>query len=582
VAFIRADEDGTPYVWVCPAAGGPATRLCAQPAAIETTDGTDRRDVSGGPCWSQVEPRVAFVAAAAHGQGSSVWTCCPGETQAVELTQHVGDDRTPRWAPNGERLAFVGDRDGRDDVQVVSSAGGWATQLTYDRFDNTDLDWSPDGDWIAYTSQRSDTDLFSNSVCVVPSNGGPVRVLTDGPADNDRSPRWSPDGQSIAFISNRADSDDVWVIDADGNNPRRLTAGPGERADPHWSPDGQWLAYTQLLHTDVDVWVLPSSGGTPRRLTHGGVNRAPRWSPDGTRLLYVHAGPAAPPSLWTLEPSGPADTARQLMAVEDDPCVGIEFAVPRTITYRSTDGANIEALLYSPQAPNGAALVWVHGGPNDAHVNGWEPLLQYLVQRGYVILAPNYRGSTGYGRAFMESNMGASLGADLDDWLSAADVVRDLPGVDAKKLGIIGHSAGGYATLLALGLAPSVFAVGVARSAPTNWFSYWEHTRMRWTRRLRMKLMGLPARNHELYKQRSPVTHVHAFQAPMLLIHGGLDAGVPSSQALEMHAALVAAGKSSECHVYATEGHEFSGAEAITDSATRIEHFLANALLDSA
>jgi dipeptidyl aminopeptidase/acylaminoacyl peptidase len=578
VAFIWPDRNGMPFVWTCPAEGGPAQQLCPRPAALEPVDGTDRRDVAGGPRWSPVEPCVAFISTASRGSGTSIWTCRQGEAEPIEVTQHVGDDRTARWAPDGRTLAFVGDRDGRDDIQVVPARGGRATQLTYDRFDNTDLDWSPDGRWLAYISQRSDTDLFSNNVCLVPSGGGAVRVLTHGLADNDRSPRWSPDGHDIAFMSNRGDTDDLWAVDPDGNNLRRLTDGLGERADPQWSPDGRWLAYTQLLHGDVDVWLMPSAGGEPRKLTDGGVNRAPRWSPDGTRLLYLHAGPGSPPDLWTVEPFAPESRACQLTHVADERLSGMDFCVPRAITYPSRDKSPIEALLYEPARPNGAALVWIHGGPNDAHMNGWEPLLQFLAQRGYTIVAPNYRGSTGYGKAFMEANTGAQLGVDVDDWVSAADVLRTLPGVDARKLGIIGHSAGGYATLLTLGLAPQVFAVGVARSAPTDWFSYWEHTRMRWTHRLRMKLMGLPSRNTEIYTQRSPIAHAHAFQAPVLMLHGELDAGVPSSQALEMHAALVSTGKTCESHVYPGEGHELSRAAAITDSTARIERFLASVL----
>ena len=241
----------------------------------------------------------------------------------------------------------------------------------------------------------------------------------------------------------------------------------------------------------------------------------------------------------------------------------------------------IEGLLYSPPhraLVPGPAIVWVRGGPNAVHVDGWHPLLQYFAQRGYTILAPNYRGSTGSGKAFMEANFGVTTGGDMDDWLGAADHLRGLPTVDPGRVAIMGRSYGGYATLLALGVHPREFQAGVGFCSPSDWFAYWENCEIGWGRRLHVKLMGVPINNRETQTLRSPVTHAAKYESPVLILQGDADIGVPYPQAMEMADALRAHGKQYECVIYPGENHVYTGQYAIRDSAARIEAFLATSL----
>lgn len=579
VAFVWADRSGKSFLWVCPATGGQPRQLADWPVAVEMLEGTDRRDVWGGPQWCPVDDRILFHSSSSYRKGqASVWTVnLDGELR--EITRHVSDDRTARWSPNGQAIAFVGNRDGRDDLQIVAAIGGRALQLTYDRWDNTDIDWSPDGKWLTFISQRSDSDLFANSICVIPANGGDIVQLTSGDSHNDRSPKWAPDQKEIVFVSNRNDNDDIWCVDVGGGRLRVIAEGPGDKADPRWSPDGKWIAFTHYLNGAVNIFVAAATGtGVPRRLTAGGTNITPRWSPDGRQILYRRSGHDAPGDLWVKDiDSDESDPGKQLTCCDMGTLTDIGFSKPEIVGFPTTDGAQVEALLYRPVPPReqrGPAILWVHGGANLTHTDDWHPLLQYLAQRGYTILAPNYRGSTGYGKRFMEANIGPNIGCDLQDWIAAAAYLRSVDHVAPSRVAIMGRSAGGFATLFALGQTPDLFQAGVAIAAPSNWISYWEETQMSWTRRFRVKTMGQPAHNQETYHSRSPITYAERYRAPVLIVHGEADPGVPSGQAKEMAAELKRLGKVHECLIYPGEGHQFAGIEAISDSVHRIERFL--------
>lgn len=579
IAFFWADRNGNINLWIVGARGGWPRRVTDATAALERAEGTDRRDVLGGPQWGPTGREFAITRRATSGSDQSIWIVNVGDGMCRELANRAGDDyRTPRWAPDGSRLASVRNRDGRDDIVVLEPRDGVARQLTYDRWDNTDPEWSPDSKRIAYISQRSDADLFDNCICVVPAIGGDSVQLTDADGANDRSPKWSPDGSRIAYVSNRDGADNVWSIGPDGSGMQRLTSGLNEKGDPRWSPDGSWILYTSFRDCDVDIMAVSRDGSASLEVVRGGVNQAPRWSPDGSHILYHRSCSDEPGDLWTKSWGGDsADAGSRVTNVASNSLDGIVFSFPSVISYESADGLPIQALLYRPTDVSDQprpSIVYVRGGPNAVNTNGWLPQIQYLAQDGFTVIVPNYRGSTGYGRSFMEINRGVDPGHDIDDWLGAALYLRRLPELDPQNVGIMGRSYGGYATLLLLGLHPDVFKVGVAIAAPSNWVSCWEDAPIAWMRRLQHWLMGRPASQPELNRARSPVNYADRYAVPVLIIQGAADVAVPASQAYEMARRLGELGKPHEIHVYPGEDHAFSGPDAIIDSNRRIRAFL--------
>lgn len=596
IAFVWA-RDGEPHLWTIPAVGGWPRQITRNPVWTEMGDLVDRRDVAGGPQWSPDGRHFAYVAPASAGS-TGIFVIPSSGGDAVQLTDHprcdvcpswrpnLGCDRTPHWSPDGKMIAFVCSRDGPDQIWVVARDGRVGPlQVTYDRYDNNDIQWAPDGTRIAFSSQRNADDIFKSAICVVSARGGKVRQLTDGQEGNDRTPRWSPGGRSIAFVSDRGGYDDIWLISSDGEDLRQLTEGPGDKGDPRWSPDGSQIVYTSVRGVNTDIWRVSVNGGPSQRLTEGdGVHQAPAWSPDGREILYLSSGPHRSPDLWKIPSTGGAPTQLTFSMLGD--VEAIDPIRPEIVTFPSEDNLEIESLLFRPRDLEAGrlypAVMWIHGGPNAHLTNQWYPYFQYLAKQGYVVLVPNCRGSTGYGRAFREENLDYWGGRDALDWLSAVDFLDRLGYVDTSRVAIWGSSYGGFAVLLALTKFPDVFRAGICHYGPSDLIGSYDDTRIRVVRRLLRRQMGsLPIENLALWQDRSPLNFADQVKAPLMILQGQDDSGVHPRQASQMAEALWAQAKICELTIYEGEGHGFSRPATIADVASKVEEFLARHLMNS-
>ena len=213
---------------------------------------------------------------------SDTGTTPPSGGMAWRLTDHDASDRSPSWSPDGQRIAFTSDRDGNLGVYVMDADGANPRRLTDHDASDGYQSWSPDGRRIAFQSYRDG----NWEVYVMDADGGNSQRLTDHDA-SDGNPSWSPDGQRIAFTSDRDGNLEVYVMDADGRNPRRLTDHDAWDAMPSWSPDGQRIAFESDRDGNLEVYVMDADSANPRRLTdHDAWARFPSWSPDGQRIAF--------------------------------------------------------------------------------------------------------------------------------------------------------------------------------------------------------------------------------------------------------------------------------------------------------
>jgi dipeptidyl aminopeptidase/acylaminoacyl peptidase len=244
------------------------------------------------------------------------------------------------------------------------------------------------------------------------------------------------------------------------------------------------------------------------------------------------------------------------------------------VCYKSYDGLEIPAFLYRPEKSNGAAIVYPHGGPKDQYGYIWDELAQYFTAKGYYYLAPNYRGSTGYGKQFERANYDNWGVGDTQDCVHAAKYLRGFKEIRPQSIGISGGSYGGYMTLCALSRDPEyLFACGVSKYGDSNLISSWALCE----KRLRLYeeiFLGHPSDNTEFYLKGSPIADVKNVQKPMLILHGLLDTIVPPEASEEWVEALKRHDKVFEYKTYGNEPHGFLRRENLYDVYQRIERFL--------
>jgi dipeptidyl aminopeptidase/acylaminoacyl peptidase len=251
-----------------------------------------------------------------------------------------------------------------------------------------------------------------------------------------------------------------------------------------------------------------------------------------------------------------------------------QLIVPEVVSYHSFDGLEIPAFLYRPAKPNGAAILYPHGGPTSQYIYEYDILAQYYLAKGYTYLAPNYRGGTGYGKAFEYLNHDQWGVGDTQDCLYGAKFLRGLAGVDPERMAIYGGSYGGYMGACCLSRDPEyLFACGVSNYGDANVANSWALCNRALRLYTEMQL-GHPARNRQVYLDASPIHQVENVRKPVLIMHGLEDDIVPPESSEEWVEALRRAGKVFEYKTYTGEPHGYLKRENLLDVYTRMERFL--------
>jgi len=480
------------------------------------------------------------------------------------------------WSPDGKHIAFISNRTGCFKTYIMPASGG-ASRLVLDTpYPDWDVHWSPDGLRLLVNAETHGQDF---GAFIAPIEGGPVKQITDENSPlNAHEPRWSPDGSSIAFASDARGYYDIGIYTLATGEVAWLTQGRGDKTSPTWSPDGRRLAY---LHSEEGVTrLVVHEFGTADLSTYQvelGLHYLPHFTPDSDALLCVFDNPSHPDDLWWF--SLKDGTIRQLTTSLPIELQGVSFAMPTVLRIPGMDGAPVPSLLYQPPATGELppAVVLVHGGPNWRFDVMWYPLIQHMVSRGWVVLQPNYRGSTGYGREWQHASRFDLGGVDTRDVVAGANFLAQNGLADPTRIAVTGTSHGGYLTMTALTQFPEVWAAGSAVVPFLNWFTsnassrddlqYWDHENF-----------GDPETNHDLWYERSPFFFLDRVSAPVQLICGANDPRCPASESIAARDALQALGKPVDIVLYPDEGHSFLKTENVVDAALRRVSFLAKTL----
>ncbi|NJM05522.1 S9 family peptidase [Candidatus Gracilibacteria bacterium] len=375
------------------------------------------------------------------------------------------------------------------------------------------------------------------------------------------------------MLSQRSGWHTIWLVRPDGSELRQLTQLSHDLYDIAWSPDGQQIACGLNRDGAVDLALVDVNSGELRVLrTSKGVHSRPCWAADGSFLTVEYESPLAPPDIFKVVLAD--KSVKQITSSNAPALAALELLVPERLYYRSFDGMEIPALLYRPAQPNGAAIVYPHGGPRDQYLYDWDIFAQYLVAKGYTFLAPDFRGSTGHGRALELGNQGNWGVGDTKDVLAAADVLAALDGIDATRIAIYGGSYGGYMVANCMARDPQYrFACGVYKYGDANLKSSWAQCE-RGTRLYTEMQMGDPALARAAYLAASPIGDTVHIKRPILLLHGLDDDVCPPQSTVEWVAELRRYNVTFEYKTYAGVAHGFIRRADVLDVYERIERFL--------
>jgi dipeptidyl aminopeptidase/acylaminoacyl peptidase len=489
------------------------------------------------------------------------------------------------WSPDGRWVAYVSNVSGRYATYVRAADGsGTPRRMTQHEYPDVWAQFSPDGKNLAISAWTMGQETW---VFIVPVAAGALvePVVVGGPAGpvDAALAAWSPDGRRLAVMSNAPGITAIQVFDLDTRALTQITPNTHEASEPAWSPDGRRLAYTWNEDGEVSVRVHDFGDGSAATLRAGpGVHSHPRFTPDGQQLLALFNGARHPSDLWAFDLRKGLKRARARAVTDSLPkrVDRRDFVMPRAVRWQC-DGLTIPGLLYTPRGLRRArpgrgrapAVLWVHGGPTWQFKNEWWVGVQYLVSQGCVVLAPNYRGSSGYGRAFQEANRFDLGGGDMRDVLGGAAYLVEQGYVDARRLAITGTSYGGYLTMTALTRHPEVFAVGSAVVPFLNWFTEHENERedlQYWD----LQNFGDPVRDAARYREYSPIFAMKNIVAPVQMIAGANDPRCPASETEQAAAILKDLGVPHEVIIYSDEGHAFHQRRNRVDSMRRRVKFL--------
>jgi dipeptidyl aminopeptidase/acylaminoacyl peptidase len=559
-------------------------------------------------------------------------------------------ENTPRWSPDGRRIAFISNRDGASNLYLADADGGNVRQVTkLAAGAQPPVVFSPDGAMLAFVSDVKQgppapgqahritrllyrhwdewRDNVRHHVFVVRASGGEPTDLT--PEDFDSPPTqqedaaitFTPDGRDVVFVSNRdgldkeawSTNNDVWSVPVTGGAAKKLTPNPAADAQPIFTPDnrfmivraqrragfesdrwyldvydrasavrrtvfetpdlsvsdytlspsGRTIYFTASKNGTDDLYSVPLAGGAPVQLQGGGAIGA--ITAGGSTVVFSRSSLTSPPDIWSFRVDGAARNKTQLTRENAAWLKDVAMPAPESFTVAGAGGTPIQYWLIKPPGFDASkkypVVFLIHGGPqgawNDAWSTRWNPSL--WAAQGWVVAAPNPRGSTGFGQKFVDEisqDWGGKVMVDLD---AVFDTVAKLPYVDASKQGIAGASYGGYAVnwliahdhrFKAAVSHDGVFNLeSMALATEELWFTEWE--------------FGGPATSAKAraqFAKWSPHLFAERIKTPTLVITNELDYRVPVDQGLQLFTVLRRNGVPSEMLVFPDEGHWVLGA----------------------
>ena len=587
------------HIYVVPSAGGETKQL---------TSG-DRSATA--PRWSPDGKKIAFTT------GSQVWVMDADGDNKEQITKISTGAASPVWSPDGNWIAFTSevypdcknddcnkkkDEDAeknkvkahitnrllfrhwdewrdikRTHVFVVSAKGGTAREITPGDFDSppyaassgVDFAFSPDSREMAYLRNPDKVEATSTNsdIYLVPLSGGASRNITERNRGYDAGPIYTRDGKSIIYRSQATAGfeADRWRLmlfnRATGVSTELVRGFDLQVEDVALSPDGNTVYFTAGHRGHAPIYRVPITGGTAQQVVGDVFATNLQITSDGNKLVFASSSIGAPAEIYSVNVDGTG--LRALTSLNTQLMNQANFTKAEEVEWTGALGRKIHGFIVKPKNFDASKkyplLVLIHGGPqsawNDSWSYRWNP--QVFANAGYVVFAPNPRGSTGYGQQFVNEISGDWGGKVYTDIMNGvADVLRRNAFLDRTRIGAAGASYGGYMVNWIEGHNNDPrfrFKVLVSHDGVYNLTSMYGATEELWFTDWEFK--GTPWTNPAMYDRWSPHNFVRNFNTPILIIHGELDYRVPIGESLQLFTAVQRKGIDSKLLIFPDEGH---------------------------
>ena len=618
IAYTISNNDGPrrPYsqLWIMTVADRKQVRLATG------------KESSSGPEWSpdgqwiayqgRVGEKSGLMIARPDGSGMKQlapleWTNSPLPTTGKRLA----------WSPDGKRIAFVSATPGPETAEAsgdpivirrylykpdadeglshfndnrrlhiftVEVATGAVRQLTSGDHYEHSIDWSPNGQEIAFVSNRepNEDQFFNYDIFALNVASGEIRRLT-ATENAEYRPRWSPDGKTLLYQATRRGLTDlettmedthVWLISADGTGRREIGTIDNRQGEPAWSPDGSAVYFTVQEHGNVGLYRLPVSGGQAEVVV-AGSGTVGGWSVARSgAIAYAFTSPSDLAQLY-IKNAGAAPT--KITDLNGAVLGGKEIGEVEGFSFISNDNKfEIEAFLTMPtnKLKRVPLIVNIHGGPHGQQGTAFNFKNQVYAGLGWATLMVNYRGSTGYGQKFADAVFGDQNGNEAQDVLyGVSAALRRYLWLDRDRLGVEGVSYGGQLSDWLI-TQTNMFKAAIPIAGISNLISYNYMTYYNQYEQMEFGVFPHQGNFMDVLWERSALKHVAKAHTPTLLMHGENDNDVPIAEAEQYYIALKDVGVETVMVRYPREGHGIRESKHIVDSIDRsidwyVKHF---------